>query len=57
MENNIKYVQQSEHLREGACELVDRAVAKAKTLLESSECKTKIGRGGRNAGGGVPDAR
>jgi len=57
MENNIKYVQQSEHLREGACELVDRAVAKAKTLLESSECKTKIGRGGRKAGGGVPDAR
>lgn len=52
MENNIKYVKQSEHLKEGARELVDRAVAKAKGLLENSECQAKVGRGGRKAGGG-----
>ncbi len=55
MENNIKYVQQSEHLREGACELVDRAVAKARSLIETPECKMKVGRGGRKAGGAADD--
>ena len=53
MENNIKYVQQSKHLREGACELVDRAVAKARSLIEIPECKMNVGRGGRKAGGGA----
>ncbi len=56
MENNIKYVQQSKHLREGACELVDRAVAKARSLIENPECKTNVGRGGRKAGGGASRA-
>ena len=52
MENNIKYVRQSLHLHEGARELVERAVAKARTLIADKECKTHVGRGGRKAGGG-----
>ncbi len=52
MENNVKQVQESGSLHEGARELADRAVAKARTLLENSgECKPRVGRGGRKAGG------
>lgn len=51
MENNTKHVQGSKHLHEGARELVDRSVAKAKALLEGAVCKTKVSRGGRKAGG------
>ncbi len=57
MENNINFVQHSEHLRKGACELVDRAVAAAKALIESPERETKVGRGGRKAGGSESDDR
>lgn len=53
MENNIRYVQESEHLREGARELLDRAVAKARLLLEGAQCAALVGRGGRKAGGGA----
>ena len=52
MENNIKYVQHSKHLHEGARELVDRAVAKARTLITDPDCQSQVGRGGRKAGGG-----
>ncbi len=51
MENNTKYVRTSDYLHEGARELVDRAVLKARTLLESAECEAKLSRGGRKAGG------
>ena len=49
MENNVAYVRESQELRQGTAELVDRAVALANRLRASSACPLKIARGGRKA--------
>jgi len=57
MEHNVEFVQQSAELREGAHQLVGRALAMA-TTLRGSECtKERVHRGGRKADGlDRPDA-
>lgn len=49
MENNMRFVQTNEHLREGARELASRAVERARGLLAADAAPTKIPRGGRKA--------
>jgi multimeric flavodoxin WrbA/nitrite reductase/ring-hydroxylating ferredoxin subunit len=49
MENNIKYVANSQELQDGAKELARRAVEMAETLLVRHLSKEKIERGGRKA--------
>ncbi|MDA0577420.1 MAG: NAD(P)H-dependent oxidoreductase [Verrucomicrobia bacterium] len=49
MERNIAYVEQSEELRTGARELVGRSVDLAKMLLEHTQARNAITRGGRKA--------
>lgn len=49
MENNTRFVQTDEHLRQGARELAARAVERARALLASEESAKKIARGGRKA--------
>jgi nitrite reductase/ring-hydroxylating ferredoxin subunit/multimeric flavodoxin WrbA len=51
MENNVRYVQDSEHLHEAARELCDRAVDKATALL-ATPAATTMERAGRKASGG-----
>lgn len=49
MENNVCFVQENAHLREGTSELVARAVATARALLAREEAPKKVSRGGRKA--------
>jgi hypothetical protein len=49
MERNVEYVQQSEELREGARQLVDRSVMMARDLIERDMTPAHIERGGRKA--------
>jgi nitrite reductase/ring-hydroxylating ferredoxin subunit/multimeric flavodoxin WrbA len=49
MENNVRYVQMSETLREGARGLADRAVDLAKLLVAGAMPETALVRGGRKA--------
>lgn len=49
MENNTRFVQTDAHLREGARELAERAVEKARSLLTDDAAKKPISRGGRKA--------
>ena len=49
MENNMRFVQTDAHLREGARELVARAVTSARGLLAAGETPRAISRGGRKA--------
>lgn len=49
MERNVQFVQNSEHLREGARELVVRSTEMARCLLEREIAHASIPRGGRKA--------
>jgi len=49
MENNVRFVQTDEHLREGARELVTRAVTTAAALLAAGEQGKRVARGGSKA--------
>ena len=49
MENNVREVRESAELREGAEELVDRALGLAKGLLDNAPTPEVIARGGRKA--------
>lgn len=49
MENNIRYVQHSQDLREGAEALAQRCVEMAKMLIQGSLCESRLARGGRKA--------
>jgi hypothetical protein len=49
MENNVRYVQESLALREGACALVDRCVDMAKLMIGGQAPEVKLVRGGRKA--------
>lgn len=49
MENNVRFVQENAHLREGTRELVARAVATSRGLLQSDEAVGRVPRGGRKA--------
>jgi multimeric flavodoxin WrbA len=49
MENNVREVSESEELRAGAAELVDRTIALARHLLEAAPTPETIARGGRKA--------
>ena len=49
MENNVRVVQESQELREGAEELADRATALARDLLAAAPPPETISRGGRKA--------
>ena len=49
MENNIRYVQHSKDLRDGAGALVQRCVEMAKLLIQGSLCDNRFARGGRKA--------
>lgn len=49
MENNVRFVQENTHLREGKRELVARAVATSRGLLQSDEAVGRVPRGGRKA--------
>ncbi len=49
MERNVEFVRQSEELRSGARELVDRAVALSTQLLSTAGESTHVARGGRKA--------
>jgi len=51
MEQNVSFVQDSEELRAGAHQLVERAMAMAATLKESNVTQTRVQRGGRKADG------
>jgi hypothetical protein len=51
MESNVRFVQTDPGLREGACELVTRAVATAHGLLTVADQAKHIVRGGRKASG------
>ncbi len=52
MEHNVEYVRNSEDLREGARELVDRSLALARTLIDAGEGAAKTCRVGRKANPG-----
>lgn len=52
MENNVRFVQESAHLREGTRELVARAVASARALLSTHGASKDVPRGGRKASSG-----
>jgi multimeric flavodoxin WrbA/nitrite reductase/ring-hydroxylating ferredoxin subunit len=49
MERNVRFVEGSEHLREGARELVVRSTEMARCLLESEIARASVQRGGRKA--------
>jgi len=49
MENNVRHVQESADLREGAAELVCRAVGMAEVLLKTDVSRATVSRGGRKA--------
>jgi len=49
MENNIKFVEHSTDLREGAQELARSSIEMAKIILEKDLCKEKIVKSGRKA--------
>jgi multimeric flavodoxin WrbA/nitrite reductase/ring-hydroxylating ferredoxin subunit len=49
MEENVAHLKRSQALRDGASELVDRAVALARTLVEVGGGADHVGRGGRKA--------
>jgi multimeric flavodoxin WrbA/nitrite reductase/ring-hydroxylating ferredoxin subunit len=49
MENNVRSVEDSEELREGARALLERAVELARRLRETHLCASKVPRGGRKA--------
>ncbi len=49
MENNVRSVQDSTELRDGAHALLERAVELAKRLRETQLCTAKVPRGGRKA--------
>lgn len=49
MENNIKYVENSTELRDGAKDLVKRAIEMAEVLITTKFSKEKVPRGGRKA--------
>lgn len=49
MERNIEYVSKSKELREGAADLVCRAISVAKRLLASASTEARTTRGGRKA--------
>lgn len=51
MEQNVRFVQQSEPLRVGARDLVERAMAMAGTVKESKGTQGRVHRGGRKADG------
>jgi nitrite reductase/ring-hydroxylating ferredoxin subunit/multimeric flavodoxin WrbA len=49
MENNVAHVEQSEELKEGVCDLVDRSLELAHVLIEHPVAHSKVARGGRKA--------
>jgi multimeric flavodoxin WrbA/nitrite reductase/ring-hydroxylating ferredoxin subunit len=49
MENNVRFVEGSEELREGARALLDRCVELSRRLRERGICAGKVPRGGRKA--------
>lgn len=49
MERNIEYVAKSKELREGAADLVCRAISVAKTLIAAAPTEARTTRGGRKA--------
>ncbi|MBI4580508.1 MAG: hypothetical protein HY718_12445 [Planctomycetes bacterium] len=49
MERNVRYVMESRELRDGAADLVARAVSLAKTLLSGEAGEARTTRGGRKA--------
>jgi hypothetical protein len=49
MDNNIKYVKQSETLKKGAEALVDRILTLTELLLHNQVIADKVERGGRKA--------
>lgn len=49
MERNVRFVQESEALREGAADLVARAIALARTLRSQAVGEARTTRGGRKA--------
>jgi multimeric flavodoxin WrbA len=49
MENNVRHVQRSEELREGARALVERSVAMARLMVEGTLKECPLVRGGRKA--------
>lgn len=49
MENNVNYVIHSKDLRDGTCELVDRAVEMSGILLSHRAAPDSVARGGRKA--------
>jgi len=49
MENNVRYVENSESLKEGADGLVDRIIAMANLLVVEKLTSGKLARGGRKA--------
>lgn len=51
MENNVRFVQTSEDLRQGTRELAARAVATARVLLDAADQPKHLARGGRKACG------
>ena len=51
MEQNVNFVQQSEELRAGAHQLVQRAMGMATTLRNSNCTQERVHRGGRKADG------
>jgi multimeric flavodoxin WrbA/nitrite reductase/ring-hydroxylating ferredoxin subunit len=49
MERNVEYVQNSEELRDGVRQLVDRGVEMARTLIQQGPTHERLARGGRKA--------
>ena len=49
MEENVAALKRSESLRQGAADLVDRAIALATTLLAGSGTDAHVARAGRKA--------
>ena len=49
MERNVEHVMRSEELRQGARELVERAIRSAEGLIARDEAPTRTARGGRKA--------
>jgi hypothetical protein len=49
MEENVAALKRSESLRQGAADLVDRAIALAATLLAGSGTEAHVSRAGRKA--------
>jgi hypothetical protein len=49
MERNTEYVQQSEALRQGTRQLIERSMSMASDLIARNACAPHIERGGRKA--------